>query len=381
MDFTTGNEVSRLLVRDPRLQEVAHQLLTRALIDRGLPAQCANETAHGFDSGNTALFVAGMSATMRIVAKVDESRKVLNEGLFLHRTAEDPALPEALRAALPQVYGYEVDGPPYGYVMEYLEGYELLSAYVGGEQTRHAVPELLTRLWTTLAEAYRATRSTRLLPNIEEDYIVRAEERLRKTAREHDCLSAELPVRIRTAGEVIELPPWREVVGKARGAARVCAPTFSTWVFGDPNLDNVLVREDGDGFSIKLIDPKEWGRGDWLFDATKIGHCLRVTHPVEAGHLAEEPRVSVTDAVEIAYELPSPAYYGDTERLLSILVEGFARGVGDSGWRERYELGIGSNLLGNVPRRLAHADPVQQQLGVVAFAEGLRAMWAGAQAG
>jgi aminoglycoside phosphotransferase (APT) family kinase protein len=380
MDAVDGTRPTRALEGDARAHETAHRLLTQALIDRGLPPRCANEGTHGFESGNTALFVAALSATIRLVAKVDQSRKVLNEGRFLRRTAEDPALPRALRDAVPRVYGVEVDGPPYGYVMEYLEGYELLSNYLKDPVARHLVPEILGRLWAILAEAYRATRSSRLLPNIAEDYVNRVDDRMLKAASSHPLLDPNIPVRVTTAGEVIEMPPWRDLLASARDAANNIGPGFTTWVFGDPNPDNILIRAEGEGYDIKLIDPKEWERGDYLFDVAKMGHCLRTTLPVEAGYLARTPSFHTNaGTIEIAYELPVPGHYSNAERLLLILAGGLASALGDHAWALRYELGIGSNLLGNVPRRLAHTDELQNQLGIVAFAEGLRAIHGGLQ--
>lgn len=84
------------------------------------------------------------------------------------------------------------------------------------------------------------------------------------------------------------------------------------------------------GLRVRLIDPKDWGRGDYLFDAAKMGHYLRVTSRVEDRH-------------------------GD-----------------------RYELAVAVNLLGIVgPRseRAAHGGPATDStLGLIAFAEGLRGL-------
>jgi hypothetical protein len=112
-----------------------------------------------------------------------------------------------------------------------------------------------------------------------------------------------------------------------------------------------------------------------------VAQCLRVTRPVEAGLIPAPPQIIETGAaMEIVYELPVPKHFAGSDGLLLLLAENFASAHGDRSWAARYELGIGSILLANVPRRLASGDEVQRQLGVIALAEGLRMVWEASQA-
>lgn len=56
-------------------------------------------------------------------------------------------------------------------------------------------------------------------------------------------------------------------------------PTQITSIHGDPNPENVF----WDGNKVTLIDPKDWKRGDYIFDMAKIGHYFRVTAQIERG--------------------------------------------------------------------------------------------------
>lgn len=356
---------------DPQsARKVAGRLLAEAL-ERGVLPAHSEAQIRAFDAGNTALFVGEVSAALSVVVKVDDSPALVGEAETIQRAAADPRLPGCLREALPRVFAVAPDGPPFGYLMECLMGYEPLSGYLMHPARRLDVAEVLARVWVMLAEAYRATRSDRVLPNIAEDYVSRIEPRLRRAAEHEPLLGAGRPVRVIRGGQALELGSWPEVLERARDAAAGCAPQFSTFIHGDLNPENIMVR----AFGLKLIDWKDYWTGDYLLDVAKIGHYLRVQAPVEAGALAAPAEIADAGGVtEIRYELAVPDHLVQAERLLLMLVGQFAAGQGDEGWARRYELGVGSSLLGIIPGRLARGTSMQRDVAAVAFGEGLRAM-------
>jgi hypothetical protein len=155
-------------------------------------------------------------------------------------------------------------------------------------------------------------------------------------------------------------------------------PRFSTFVHGDPNPENVMWRSDPSGnFTFRLIDPKDWWTGDYLFDVAKLIHYIRVTSPVQHLRLATEHVVDGTVSF-YRYDAGPLDPHHDAVTQLVDLVGTFA---GDnahpdvSGWRVRLDLAIAANLLGIAgPRLMAAAqasNDADRHLGIIALGEGL----------
>ena len=360
--------------------ETADLLVRSALVDGQFGDLFASEP-QGFGSGNTAIMVARLEATLSFVVKVDRSPGVVAEAHLLKQFATEPALPHATRETFPRIYAIDDVGPIFGYLMESLEGYVPLSETIaGGDDVIGS--QILAVAWQRLLEpAYRATRQQRLVPNVTEDYFVRAARRLQAAASEGLLPGSDAPLRIVAGGETVEFARgWGEAVARASNRLRAVAPCFGTFVHGDPNPENVLWRAEGNGnVAVRLIDPKDWRVGDYLFDAAKIGHYLRVTSPVGRLPCAASQQSDGT--------CRTVQYTTDGLRAKAALEEGFLGLVAEFAaeaegpmWRVRYELAVAANLLAIAGPRLARArarDGARQTtLGLVAFGEGLRLLQA-----
>lgn len=366
---------------DQRAQRLtAHQLVKDALAGGQFGAITVSDL-YSFAGGNTAMLVARLNTTLTFVVKVDRSPSLVAEAHHLRHASTDPRLPEATRRAFPQIFAVDDVGPIYGYLMENLEEYDTFaSLLVDGDLAMRSC--VLEHAWReVLAPAYLATRQKRVIPNIVEDYFVRAESRLER-AVELDLLPArDQPLSIRTDGTTSEIDSgWGPLLDGARERLGYLAPPFSTFVHGDPNPENILWRAaDDGGLRVRLIDPKDWGKGDYLFDAAKIGHYLRVTSPVEDLHPAVE--VTYAGAPVVEYDRAALSAHADLEAKLLDLVTVTAQDQelpDNERWRERYELAVAANLLGIVGPRLERAadgGPASDfTLGWIAFAEGLRGL-------
>jgi hypothetical protein len=135
---------------------------------------------------------------------------------------------------------------------------------------------------------------------------------------------------------------------------------------------------------LKLIDPKEWMTGDYLFDVTKITHYLQATGPIER---PAEPWRGIdfgspgggkkpTADLRLKGNMADLNYTFDTPRWTASLVEAcrervakFAAGHHDSHWLARYELGMAANLLG-LP--LGRLDKGRELAALILFGEGLK---------
>lgn len=366
---------------DQRAQRLtAHQLVKDALAGGQFGAITVSDL-YSFAGGNTAMLVARVNTTLTFVVKVDRSPSLVAEAHHLRHASTDPRLPEATRGAFPQIFAVDDVGPIYGYLMENLEEYATFASLLAGgdEAMRSCVLELA---WSdVLAPAYLATRQKRVIPNIVEDYFVRAEGRLARAVERGLLPPRDVPLSIRTGDTSFDVESgWGPLLDSAQERLGTVAPPFSTFVHGDPNPENILWGAVEDGrLRVRLIDPKDWGKGDYVFDAAKIGHYLRVTSPVEDRNPAVEVRL--TDSPVIAYDRTPLSVHADLEAKLVELVAVTAQDQelpDNERWKERYELAVAANLLGIVGPRLERAadggPATDFTLGWVAFAEGLRGL-------
>lgn len=366
---------------DQRAQRLtAHQLVKDALAGGQFGAITVSDL-HSFAGGNTAMLVARVNTTLTFVVKVDRSPSLVAEAHHLRSASTDPRLPEATRRAFPQIFAVDDVGPIYGYLMESLEDYTTFASLLVDDDPAMRERVLEVAWNDVLAPAYLATRQKRVIPNVVEDYFVRAEDRLARAVDRGLLMTRDVPLSVRTGDTTFEYDSgWGPLVDRARERLVGLAPPFSTFVHGDPNPENLLwgATEDG-GLRVRLIDPKDWGRGDYLFDAAKIGHYLRVTSPVEDRHPAVDVALSGSPAIE--YDRDALSAHADLEAKLVDLVAVTAHDQelpDNERWKERYELAVAANLLGIVGPRLERAadggPATDFLLGWIAFAEGLRGL-------
>jgi Phosphotransferase enzyme family len=371
-------EVTRGGAVDPEIKALADELVKQALLAGHLGSVSVGKPKE-FDGGNTAMLVGSLTASLDYVVKADRQPKVVAEAHLLQRVKTDPSLPDDTRKAFPSIYAISDAGPLFGYLMENLKDYTPL--YKTLRVSADDASNVLSALWRKiLAPAYRQTH-TRRLPSIVEDYIGRVQERFREALKEGLIPAADAPLCIETGEERVEIPDgWGPLLERAGKRVAALAPAFGTFVHGDPNPENILWRENKDGeVVVRLIDPKEWWTGDYLFDVAKVGHYLRVTGPVEQ-HKPPASCKEIDGTTTVVYDAQALRINDKVESRFLTSVKTFAEDQGDGAkrdptWSERYEFAIASNLLGIVQaraKRSSEKNETQRHLAWIAFGEGLR---------
>ena len=365
------------LPRDVAVLLTADRLVRDALSAGHAGAADVSEVL-AFGAGNTAMMVARVHARMAYVVKVDTSPQIVQEAHLLRRMTTDRLLPAATRAAFPSVFAIDDTPPLFGYLMELVEDAEPIHHAL----QRHdpASGGLIRGLWEQILEpAYAATRDGRLAHNVHEDYFARARTRLRAAAESGALPAPECPLVVDDGVRTVRFRAgWGGALVEAETLLTRAKPGFGTWVHGDPNPENALWHPGPDGsIAYRLLDPKNWWIGDYLFDAAKLGHYAAVTAPTEAGEV-EATATTTPDRVALGYDSSALAWGRSVEADLLPAVGRFAEAAGDSRWQERYRLAFAANLLGiagpRAERALAAGDEGQRRLATVALGAGLMAL-------
>jgi hypothetical protein len=232
------------------------------------------------------------------------------------------------------------------------------------EQVAHAFCD-------ALFEAYHASLNDPLRPGTYADYIERVRPRMEEAAlRDEAILPSPLGV-VGPAGRCSEYQPWQGYFGllkSNRNAVDAHAPTFSTFARGDPNPENVLLREHDGHLEVKFIDPKDWGEGDYIFDLTKFAHYLEVTGPAQLAGDGAATASKQGGKVEVSLRFAAPGWVGGTVQVLRDRAKSLAEAKGDTTWEPRWDLGMAFNLLGLPGPRLAKG---QRALALAAYACGM----------
>lgn len=352
-------------------RETARELVRQALAG-GDVADPHIVDLKSFSSGNTAMLVAHLETSLSFVVKVDRSPALVAEANLLRRAATDPGLPAAMRDAFPRVFAVDDSPPVYGYLMENLSDHRTLRSTLD-DPDEDRCTALIAGLWDALLEpTYRATRSTRVVPNVREDYFERARARLEVAVNAGLLPAPDVPLVVDDGLRTVEFGDgWGAPVARAATRLGQVEPPFSTFVHGDPNPENVLWRADGDVIRFRLIDPKDWWTGDYLFDVAKLVHYLLVTAPVERQGLSVD--VAGNERNEISYDASRLEGHGSAQSALVERVTGFAEEMGDCpGWRTRLDLATAANLLGIAGPRLASGREQDRHLALIALGEGLK---------
>jgi hypothetical protein len=205
----------------------------------------------------------------------------------------------------------------------------------------------LDRILDLLFLGYEASLNRRSLPSLREDYFERIRERL-KEVQTKDPAFAPRPLIVN--GQA--LAPWDAYLAVIETDLDAITPPFSTVAHGDPNPGNLMLRDaESSELEVKLIDPKEWEHGDYLFDIAKITHFLDGTGPIEnptspSAVVLNWPETDDGGSLVVEYQVEQPVWTTDlVERCLS-RSKRFADAHGDRNWTARYELAMASNLLG-----------------------------------
>ena len=371
IDQQLGNVDELALPRDVAIHRTAERLVREALV-RGHAGDAEVGSVERFGAGNTAMLVASVQTSISFVVKVDTSKALLNEAHLLQRIAGDPSLPATTRRAFPRIFAIDDVGPLYGYLMEDLSEHEPLHLALRRGDPGSAV--VVERLWDdVLAPAYRATARPRLAPQLWEDYFGRAELRILDAAARGNLPEACEPVTLALDGSALDLPGgWGPLLISARQRLQSVAPAFGTWVHGDPNPENALWSPGTDGrLRFRLLDPKDWWTGDYLFDVAKLGHYAGVTLAAEAGQVVVETACAADGWHFAVSRLPE---YGlAVEAALLARVELLAIELSDKHWRMRYQFARAANLLSVAGGRASRPELSEAQLRLthILFARGL----------
>lgn len=346
--------------RAPTYEEIAEDLAQQAVAS-GNPLVNRDIQAQRLDGGNTAELVAILTLRAPFILKFDSAdAKLAREGLFMRDVRVSLVYPERFRAAWPVVYAVR-DEAPYAYLMEYFpadEGWRSLEDRLyprpdGAALTAAQAQRLMDATLDILFSGYGARQEKRLIPSVDADYVSRIRERLvAAAARDPRFASRSLSVN----GEALE--PWegylRQLGANSAYLAKI-SPRFATVAHGDPNPGNVMLRTGPSSIDVKLIDPKDWREGDYLFDIAKITHFLEGTGPIEkppSGTATTVAYVEHGPSAEIRYTIEHPNWTRGLVDACLERVEAFALEHGDPHWAARYELGMAANLLGLPEGRL-----------------------------
>ena len=339
------------------------------------PFQVISEALRG---GHSADIVGRVEARTSYVCKVHRDPALVSEARLIKRRKQNTALPRRVRDAWPRVYAIH-DRAPFAYLMEDLseaDGWTSLQACLfpktGGDPSPDRSVRKLEAVLDVLFEEYQATIDKRMVSSIRQDFVIRIRDRLRM-AESMSRVFRSRPLTIN--GE--HCAPWKDSLGRIEalgvGLERF-APPFSTDVHGDSNPGNLFTRTIGSSDEVKLIDPKPFDRGDYLFDVAKITHAIEATGPIERSvafsHEAGDPMSEATNALNYTF-IRHPETNALVEACLARVAQ-FAEQHGDVRWRERYQLAMAANLLGLPANRFQHAADQRPLDAIALYAEGLR---------
>jgi hypothetical protein len=171
---------------------------------------------------------------------------------------------------------------------------------------------------------------------------------------------------------------WRwqlDEIDKRRPQADALLPSFQTAVHGDSHPGNIIIRLQPAGpgdykTEIRLIDPRGWHLGDYVFDFAKLAHYLILVGPVERWSVGADCTYKTSAKTFRIGPLPEIAgWLYDLERMVFNAAKGLGESMGDTGVEARYELAMASCFLGSVPVRWKND---QKLMAVLMYVEGLR---------
>ena len=365
----------------PEGAPVATDVLARELAEQAkrVNAPFANQTFEFEDlgGGNTAEKVAIMTIASQFVLKADsKDQKLVREAKVMQQIRGDMDYPQKFREAVPVIYAVR-ETPPYAYLMEYFPRSDkwrsledrLYPPADRPQATQADAVRLMDAALDILFAGYSAKQDNRRPPSINVDYVGRIRDRLTKVASIDDRFASR-PLVI-NGTPVDAWGNYLDLLANNENELRSLGPDFSTVVHGDPNPGNIMLSSDVSSIQVKLIDPKDWGQGDYLFDIAKITHFLLATGPIEKPASGGPTKATYfyEDAIaNLSYEVNRPDW---THMLVEACLNRagqFAEEHGDEQWRARYELGMAANILGLPDGRL---QKKREDAALALFGEGL----------
>lgn len=353
------------------LERLITEAVTKGISFRSTPSYSLNYSS----AGNTARAVAFVQLPLSIVIKISNSREIIDEARIVEDFKSSEDLPLAWRDAFPQVFSTMEGKHIFAYAMEHFEDYDTLAeAIATNERKRQRITDILSSVISLLFEVYEnqsEAKESVLRPNIAFLYIDRIAERLlhpkiRPNGRVAKALDVPWHVNGRVHESPLSLVRWLEE-NRNRIDAQV-GPRFCSVVHGDSHPKNILVSRDGH-FRIRMIDPKAWGRGDYLFDIVKLNQFFSFVnaHRREDGISVTKLRIA-DEFLEVAYKVKQKSWEKDAVKQILSRTSKFAA-QGDSHWEIRYKLAMASMLLGITQKQ---SDSEEETAKSVRMAEGLR---------
>jgi hypothetical protein len=355
----------------------AADLLERALAN-GLKDVAFTSEMTAVSGGAAADFVIRARAGLSFIVKVQNTPKIKEEVRWLKYARSGDASLWAKH--LPRVFADQMEHPPYAYVMEDFraeDGFRDLATWIFDSEL---VPEareaqasaLLAYAVNVLLSIYRGTVNANSITNVEgEAYLGRIRNRMQE--------AAELFAGFDDAEVVLSdatLPSWRSLLNRLAAhkerLVQVMAP-FETAVHGDPHPGNLLIRLPPKGagdveIDLRIIDPKGWNQGDYIFDLAKLAHYLEATGPLERWKLSATCSFELSSGrLSVPALSAVPPWLSELAKMIRRRAESLSEELGDSGAAYRFELAMASNLLGLVATRYK-SDP---NLAVALYVRGL----------
>lgn len=365
----------------PQAETMAKDLLHEALAN-GISSVDTDVALAQLGGGAASDFVFSAHSAVSLIIKVQRNPKLKNEAVFLKSLQPDVPNATAWGSLFPRVLAMRVDGPPYAYAMEYFrpeDGYRDLSKWIFDDKL---LPEariaqansLLGVVLDRLLSVYSASKDANSRPNIDGDaYLGRIRSRMAEAEDIYDGFKAAV---VQADRDLLNGWRWQlDEIAKSQDKAQATMPSFQTAVHGDSHPGNIIVRlvKAGDGDyrpEVRLIDPRGWTLGDYVFDLAKISHFLVLVGPVERWGLGATCGYSIIAKTLHLGPLPTiPSWLTSLEETVRDKAIALGVSMGDSGVEARYCLAMASSFLGSVPVRWRNN---QQPLAVLMYADGLR---------
>ncbi len=365
----------------PLAAQIADDLVKDAFAS-GLPLTHQAVEKGRLGGGNTAEVVAKVTLHAPFAFKCDQAtKKLAEEGETMRKIKNNTLpginLPARFRDAWPLVYAVRHE-PPYAYLMEFFpaeDGWLSLEdrLYPNGKRDLPSLAEAVRWMHTvldTLFTGYEASANPRHGPSLMADYWERIRARIVEVAGMDERFVSRAVV---VNGQ--RLRPWKRYLQDIERHylfLHEIAPPFTTVSHGDPNPGNLMLRTTTAESELKIIDPKDWMTGDYLFDICKITHFVEGTGPVEKPADGQPVRATFrlnSQEGELHYAFGLPVWTDLLVRTCQERVAQFAAAHNDPHWRARYEFAMAANFLALPPGRLQKG---REDAALILYGEGLK---------
>jgi hypothetical protein len=162
-------------------------------------------------------------------------------------------------------------------VMDHLRGFRSLldAVFLQGTKPRQ-LRRAVARCLDCIDRLHAIPTDTSGLPQsgLEELFFLRTEASIDVMARRFPWFAeaCEVGMQIEVGSSWVGVDSVPSLLADLR--EKIPEPDYPAVVLhGDPHLGNLMVRQYGQGFSARLIDPNPtWGSGDYLYDSGKLFH-------------------------------------------------------------------------------------------------------------